>query len=147
MKFNQLIKDARQELEQSNIKLQENMTYNGVIKSANLLVNDKNKEVVQLQIEIVGPEDVKGKMIKRVFLVDDSYSEQVRKISMIQIMTLLKDLANVELEENETNETFMIKLFKLSQKPVFVRMKRTPDKKDPSIVYTNYTIYSTAPKQ
>lgn len=147
MKFNQLIKDAREELEQSKIKLQENMTYNGVIKSANLLVNDKNKEVVQLQIEIVGPEDVKGKMIKRVFLVDDSYSEQVRKISMIQIITLLKDLAGIELEENETNETFMIKLLKLNQKPIFIRMKRTPDKKDPSIIYTNYTIYTTPPQK
>lgn len=147
MKFNQLIKDAREELEQSKIKLQENMTYNGVIKSANLLVNDKNKEVVQLQIEIVSPEDVKGKMIKRVFLVDDSYSEQVRKISMIQIITLLKDLAGIELEENETNETFMIKLLKLNQKSIFIRMKRTPDKKDPSIIYTNYTIYTTPPQK
>ena len=51
MNFKELIKSAKEEALQNAIKLQENVFYTGVIKSANFTTNDKDKEIIEIKIK------------------------------------------------------------------------------------------------
>ena len=144
MNFKELIKSAKEEALQNAIKLQENVFYTGVIKSANFTTNDKDKEIIKIKIKLTGPE-VEGKMVKKTLFIDESYSEQARKIAFGQFITLVESLTAHTVNEDDNYESLAIKALGLKDKNVWVKYKKIADKNDPAKYYNQYDIYTKDP--
>lgn len=144
MNFKDLIKSAKEEAQQSAIKLQENVFYTGVIKSANFTTNDKDKEIIEIKIKLTSS-DVEGKMVKKTLFIDESYTEQARKIAFGQFINLVESLTSHIIGEEDTYETLAIKALGLKDKNVWIKYKKRIDKNDPSKTYSQYDIYTKDP--
>lgn len=144
MNFKDLIKSAKEEALQNAIKLQENVFYTGVIKSANFTTNDKDKEIIEIKIKLTGPE-VEGKMVKKTLFIDESYSEQARKIAFGQFISLVESLTSHTIGEDDNYESLAIKALGLKDKNVWIKYRKIADKNDPAKYYNQYDIYTKDP--
>lgn len=144
MNFKDLIKNAKEEAQQSAIKLQENVTYQGIIKSANFTTNDKDKDIIEIKIKLTTP-DVEGKIVKKTLYIDESYSEQARKIALGQFILLIEAATDHTIGEEDNYETLAVKALSLRDKIVWIKYKKKADKNDPSKVYHQYDIFAKDP--
>lgn len=145
MNFNELLKATIEESKVASIKLKENVFYEGNIRSASLTTNGDNKDVIQIKIKLMGKE-VNGKVITKNLYYDESYSDTVRKITMGEVLRLVNNLTDSPITENDTEEDILSKLIKLRDKTVWVSLKKTPDRNDPSKVFHNYILKVSKPE-
>lgn len=146
MNFKDLIKTAKEEALQSSIKLQENVYYEGIIKSANFTANEKGKEIIEIKIKLTAP-DVEGKMVKKTLFIDESYSEAARKIAFGQFINMVETLTENVIDENDDFEKLAVKALGLKDKTVWVKYKKKIDKNDPSKTYSQYDVYTKDPNK
>jgi hypothetical protein len=122
------------------IVLQENIQYNGIIFDA---IRDRTKKGNYEQITfIISLTDVgyEGKLCYTTLVIDENTPNKLQ--GQIGFQQLVKTFTAFGIPfANEEN--LVMGLFNMKDKPVYLTVKKTPDKKDPSKVYTNYDFKPT----
>lgn len=133
-------KERLQKLEEqeriNKIKLEENKWYEGKVTSAGMSESKNKLQQVTIKIELT-QEDVKGKSITRNFVIDEKNPNEMQANIALSELNKLMSAFSLNFEDEEQ---LVVNLLKLKEQKVFIRVKFNHDKKDPSIVYSNYIV-------
>lgn len=140
MNFSEKLKNIKAENEANKIKLEPNKPYNAVIKMVSETINDKNKTIWQMILNITD-DGMNNKIVKKSFYIDESYTEQVRNIAFSELSRIF-EMCEIEIPSTlETQDDFLLLCSKLKNKNVVIELRKVADKKDPTKVFNNYYFY------
>lgn len=135
MDFKDRILEAREQERLSQIKLEENKTYNvEIIDAVYTRQKDTNYECVQLLLKTID-EEIQGKTITKLFVIDENTKNKLQGV--IGLQQLLKFLNYYNLQF-ENDKELVLALLELKGKKSKITVKRVVDKNDKSKTYTNY---------
>jgi hypothetical protein len=132
---------AKEQTRLDDIVLQEGVNYQATVFDA---IKDRSKkgnlEQVTFILSLTG-ESVRGKLCYCTFVIDENTPKKLQGV--IGFQNLVKTFMAFGVPfVDETS--LAVGLISMKNRPVYVTMKKTPDKVDPSKVYTNYSFVPAA---
>lgn len=129
------IAEAKEMERLSGIKLEENREYKVEVISASLTKQrDTEYDCVTLQLKVIEGE-ASGKTITKNMIIDERTKNALQgKIGLGQLIKFL-EMLGLSFEDEKS---LAIALIDAKGKHLMMEVKKTPDKNDPKMVYTNY---------